>query len=342
MNNYEVTEKDLNAIDAMNGVASINNNEFPIVNANGEGLKGALAIYNGSFSKYEKMMFIATKKRQLFEYQTERFNYEGLPKELNKYRLEQKTIENGSVLVIKEKGKFYALQYTVISRNIYKEPIKVIVNEPLSSLNRKIYDISKGEGVIFRSNIDRKPLLSEAWRFIRIAESILYHIEKNIKSSAPKGIINPKDTELAFEEDTDSPERDSFEAMINNDNTFFVIKSKSSEDSSMFNGNEEKMFIPIELTDRTEMLIKNFAWVEAQLDKLIGALAPTMNTKKERLTTGENENNGISTAQRQHAYNIRKIDIDSINDLYKLNIVINYQSDDREEVELNESEGVKE
>ena len=329
--NIIVDNDDLNAIDNLNGNSSISS-KGPVFNiSNGDILKGALDKYNKGFSKYTELQFILGMKSMIYEYQVERFEYENFPDGLDKYRLETKIVNNGSVLVTKFLNKFYAVNYTTENFNMYEEPMTVIVNEPKSLLNGKKIDLNDN-GVIIRNNHDKRVLYMNCFRFLKQMEKILYQIEKNLFSSAPKGIVNLKGSELSFADDNDNPERDSYEKMINGENTFYVIKSKDIGSTNLGDDNGDNMFIPIELTDRTDSLIKNYTFLKEQLKEMIGSESNTDVNKKERLITDEVKGQqNLATSILQHAFNIRKVDIERLNSFYGTNLTIELQSDERDE-----------
>lgn len=327
-----IGNKDLNGIDYLNGRASISAKQLPVYSS---GLKGALARYNGSFSQYEEILYINSVRRQIYEYQTERFNYKNLPEGLDKYRFEDKVLENGSALLVKYMDRFYMFNYSMIDYNAYNEPIKVQITEPKSSLNGKIINLqSSSIATIIRNNFMKRALFVDAQRFITDMEMILYQIEKNVRTSAPKGILNLKNME--FEENGENPEKDSFETMINGQDTFYVLKTKPKNDQEFDADNEDSLFIPMELTDRTDSLLKNYEFMKEQLKELIGSEMNDTDDKKERKNLKEINNHGLSNSSRQHAFNIRKIDIEKANKLFDINIAIEYQSDEREDVEEEE------
>lgn len=340
----QITSDDMNAIDFMNGSGSVSSKDTIVVNADGESLKGALAKYNSTFSQYDEIQFIEMVRRQLFEFQIERFKYNNLPEGLDKFRLERKTIEHGSSLIIKVAEQFFSVRYSIIDFNMYDEPAIVKINEPKNKLlNGKQYDLrgSKPEAVIFRNNQFMKPALTEAYRLIRLLEKIMYQIERNLVVSAPKGILNLKNNKLAFEEDGDAPLRDSLENIATGQNTFFVLKSVDTSSRNAFANNDEQIWIPMEFDDRTANLIMNYSFVKEQLKEIVGGQMNILNGKKERLITDEvNKQQAFPNATMKHAFNIRQRDIEKLNSAYGTNISIEMEEDDSdvEEPEQEEEE----
>lgn len=330
LQNTQIGEEDLNLVDQYNGSGSVSAKTELVFNAQGESLKGALKKYNGSFSMFDELQFIHQQKRQLFEYQTERYDYIALPLGLDKYKIEKKVIEDGSVLIVKVVDEYYALKYVIDTTDIYDEPRKVRVNEPKSSLHNKVYDLANGDAIIIRNNQYRSVAFADAYRFIRVMEKTLYQMEKNLHTSAPKGLLNLKNAEIAWEEDGDSPYKDSMEMMINSPNTFFVIRNKSTDEQQLTADNSEPLYIPIEMTDRTDTLIKNYTFYKEQVKEIVGAGMNVLLGKKERVVTDELANQqSFANATFQHAFNIRKIDIEKFNKAFGENVEIVQQSDGR-------------
>lgn len=329
----EVTAEDLNGIDFMNGQGNVSKKGQTVNVA----FKGALAKYNGTFSQYDEILFIRNILDQLYEYQTERFIYKGLPKGLTKYRLESKLIENGSAVFVKINDNYVVANYSVDTFNMYNEPVIVRITEPKSPiLNGKVVDLRSDLGHLIRNNERRTTILTKAQRYIKSMEKVLFQIEKNITSSAPKGIINLKNADIEFNEVNQAPVKNSMEQMINGQDTFYALRSKSIDDYDATGDNNEEIFIPIELTDRTESLIQNYTFLKENLKELVGA-SLNVHQKKERAIQDEiSGQQGFSTSARQHAYNIRLNDIEEVNEKFGLSISIEYQPDvTPEEVEEN-------
>lgn len=337
MKNTEITQEDMNGIDYLNGQGNVAKKSQTINVA----FKGALAKYNGTFSQYEEIQFIRNILQQLYEYQTERFIYNNLPEGLTKYRLESKILENGSALIAKIGDNFVAVNYSVETINLYNEPVFVTILEPKStSLNGKRVDLRGKDAHIIRNNEQRTTIQIRAYRYIKSMEKVLFQIEKNILSSAPKGIINLKNADIEFNEENQSPVKSSMEQMINGQDTFYALRAKSIEDYDATGDNTEQIFIPIELTDRTDSLIKNYTFLKEQLKELVGA-SVNIHQKKERAITDEiSGQQGFSISASQHAFNIRLNDIEEVNEKFGLNIIIEYQPDiTPEEQEEEEEEG---
>lgn len=333
---FEVTADDMNGIDYVNGEGKVNKK----ANTINVMFKGALAKYNNSFSQYDEMQFIKGILDQIYEYQIERFEYANLPEGLTKYRLESKILENGSAMVIAVNGEYHAVNYSVETTNLYNEPVLTSILEPKAPMLDGVkVDLRSGKAVIIRNNEKRETVLPKILRFVSAMEKILFQIEKNITSSAPKGILNLKNTEMEFNEENNSPEKNSMEHVINGQDTFYVLRTKTGEDYDAMGDNEDSLFIPVELTDRTDTLIKNYTFMKEQIKEIVGA-AMNIHQKKERAITDEiGSQQGFSVSAKQHAYNVRVQDLDTLNKTFGLSVQIEFQLDTPPEDEEQGKEG---
>ncbi len=334
-----VDEDDLNLIDKMNGEGKVAS-KGPVYNDEGDTLKGALTKYAGYLSYMDEQRFLRAQRQKLFRYQVERFNYLNLPDTLNKYRIEAKIIEHGSVAIVKIGDVYSAVNYTIKDFNIYNEPTVIQVMEPKSKiLNGRVFTIGEDVSII-RNNHGSFPLWQEAYRYINNMEKILFQLEKNVTASAPKMILNLKNGE--FEAPGEQGNKKSLEHVVNGQDTVYVYKPKSIQEQQAGGENDDPIYIPIELTDRSESLVKQYQFFKEQVKEIVGAAVLSMSPKKERLTTAESDNDqSISNAMRQHAFNIRKVDIETTNKVFGTSIAIEIQVDTSPE-ELDEDEDIEE
>lgn len=337
----KITPKDLNGIDYMNSTASITKHAKTLnFTLNGQELKGSLAKTGSTFSQYDELLFIQGIKEQIYNFHYERFIYTGLPRTLDHYRLESKLVEYGSVVIVKYGTDMYvAANYSILTINMYGEPVRVKVMEPKSSIiNGREFDVTKDNAVIMRNSVSRMSPLILLWRYIRTLEKILFQIEKNLVASAPKGIINLKNKKIVFNEDQQAAVKQGMEQLINSQDTFFVLKNVSAKEFDSTGENEEPIYIPIELTDRAESLIKQFTFIKEQIKEQIGLML-NIHQKKERVLESEiTQQQGFSAAQKQHALNIRKIDIEKVNEKFGLAITIENSDDEFDNPEDEEDE----
>lgn len=341
----EVTTKDLNTIDKMNSTGSADRAVITPVMENGKitwkTLKGALSDYTSSLAPYDELQFIEGVKTGMYSFLTEQYDYEGLPEGLDKYRVEQKVIEDGIVYIVEDGGIYYAVRATVNTWNIYKEPVSIIVNEPLSKLNGRKYIVGKTAFMI-RDNIKRVSKFTLAYRYIRQMEKTLFQLEKNLLSSAPKGLIDTRLGDIEWGEEFQPSLKNSMEVIINSQDTFYAIKIPKGSSTNLADLPQQDIFIPIELTDRTDSLIKNFTFLKEQLKELLGADLNSILGKKERMITTEvNNQQELSTKTELHGFKIREIDWNTFNEVTGNNVRIILVDEEDEEAEEPDKEEVE-
>lgn len=327
----EITYEDLNAQMAESSSVSVSKKGGEPV-----AIKGT---WYSAYKKYAKQLdilkekeFLEGMREDILKFEMERYEYSNLPEGLDKYRIENKLLMSGSVVFFKlVNGQYAVMNYTMIDYNIYDEPVIVEINEPKSSMNGKRLNVAEGEGVIYRNNIFLNPSFVLVRRYINAMEKILFQIEKNITAAAPKGIINLKNSEMIFDDADNSAMKNSMEQIINSEDTFHAIRR--AEDYSATGENDDPIFIPLELRDRSDELIKLYTFAKEQIKEKIGA-SINIHQKKERAIVGEIDGQqGFSSSNRQHPMNLRLVDIEKINKAFNLNIVLEILPDTVEETE---------
>lgn len=337
-----VKEDDLNGIDGLNSSASVNTKDgLPALNDDGTMLKGALSklsIYQGQLRALEEQQWIQTTKNQLFDLQAMNFKYNNLPEELDIIRIETKPFENGSAAWIRVFEKLFVVNYSIEEFNLYEEPTQIKVLEPKApAIDGKIFTIGNNCS-IFRNNPKMISFYQKAYRFLKGMEKTLFQIEKNLTASAPKGLINPKNNKLStsFEEDNENPMQNSLELIANGQNTFYVLKAGDDINAMQ---DDNPIWIPMELTDRTENLIKNYTFFKEQLKELLGE-SQNIHQKKERVNTEELEQQkGLAEKTKLAMFETRRIDIERINKVFGTNIQIELVEDEEEEPKENMEDG---
>ena len=333
----EIRDDDLNAQFAATSAVSVSDKGgVPVP------IKGT---WYSAYKKYVKQLdilkekeFIEGMREDILKFEMERYEYKNLPEGIDKYRIENKLLNSGSVVFVKlENSTFAVMNYTMIDYNIYNEATIIEINEPKSNMNGKRLNVANGEAVVYRNNIFLNPSFVLVKRYINAMEKILFQIEKNITAAAPKGIINLKNSEMIFDDGDNAAMKQSMEQIINSEDTFHAIRR--SEDYSATGENEDPIFIPLELRDRSDELIKLYTFAKEQIKEKIGA-AINIHQKKERAIVGEIDGQqGFSTSNRQHPQNLRQVDIDKINKAFNLNIEIEILEDTIEQEEGPEREG---
>lgn len=330
-NNHEVKTSDLNGVDYLNGRGTISKKgELPPTQEDGTTLKGALSNYNGVFSTYQEQQWISNFINDLFSLQAMNFKFNGLPSELDITRIERKPFDSGSSAWVKIAGKIYVVNYTIKEFNLYNEPTHIAVNEPKAeNINGMEFVIGK-DCEIYRNTLSSMSVFDKVYRYINTLEKILFQIEKNLLTSAPKGILNIKQNKLesAFATEGENSVKKSFEVMINGEDTFYMLKRGDGYDPL---DADNEMWTPIELTDRTDTLIKNYTLMKEQIKETMGE-SPNIHQKKERTITDEvDQQKGLSEKVLRGMFEVRKIDLEKINKTFGTNISIELLQDEIEE-----------
>lgn len=332
--NYKVNDKDLNGIDYLNGTSSLNFKGIEPIKLTGS-LSKSIYYNNPNITwLYDEWLFIQNEYNKVINFITEQWEYENLPDDLDKYILEYKILTNGIAYFIKIGNDIYIVNGSVIERDIYNRPLKIICNEESKLLNNKEFDIF---GYI-RNNRESQGIFRQIFRSISGMERTLFQIEKNLTSAAPKGvIINPKGEEPDTEEA--NSKSDIFESITNSQNTFSEISLDINQQQTlkeiMEGSNISNLFIPIELKDRTEQLLKNYTFFKENLKEIIGSAVGSINPKQERLITSETTaQQDLSDNNKAHLFNIRQNDIKNLNKKLNLNIVIKRIYTPEEEIEM--------
>lgn len=335
---FDNTAEDLNGIAHLNakGVVQTKDGIPPLKEGRSLGplLNQKIAQHNAKIDNLETLAWLEMVKNQLFDLQVMNFEYENLPEELDIIRVEKKLYEKGSTAWIRVDGTIYVVNYVQKEWNLYNEPTAIQVVEPKAeSLNGRLFNVADGDVVIFDNNPYRQASFLNIQRYIRGLERTLYQIEVNLTKAAPKGLILPKNNKLetAFSEDGENPMADSLEWAINSEQTFYVLKG--GEDVNLMEG-QDQIFIPIELTDRTELLIKNFTFFKEQIKEAMGE-AINIHQKKERVNSDEMaQQRGMAEKIKQSMFKCREIALDKINKTFSTNITIQLV-----DVEPQEEEG---
>lgn len=322
MKNYEITSQDLNLIDGINGKATLDYKEYVPLE-----LKGAFAEFNGNYSNGEfnswlqnRLLYIQLKKEEIINLICEMWDYKNLPENFDKYNLETFLCENGSVAFFKNGTDLIFTPYSIEERDIFNNPIKIKTLTPNDKVNNKI--LTSGKFEILKNNRNDASVFILTIRYLNGMEKTIYELEKNITASAPKGIIINNGQVITSGENTNKS--DSMNSIVNGQDTFYEMNiSDISQSGSILADDRNQLFVPIELRDRTDELIKNYSFYKEMLKEEFGFGVNILNGKKERLITDETENQQeLSDMNRVHMFEIRKLGIEKINKKFGTNIII--------------------
>lgn len=327
--NTEVTEKDLTIIDSMNGQGNVSSKGLPPTNDLGESLKGALNQYQVNSILNKEKQWIKITLDALDAYQTEMFEYDGLPVELNKYRLESKVLKNGSAAIIKLSGKLYACNYSTLEFNMYDDPTKIKVVEPKSVLDGVEFDIQKEQVVIFKNNYVMTSTYVRIYRYIKQLEKVLYQLEKNTMAAGKKLIFNMSKGKIGISPDN-TPYSNSLEQIINGQNTAFEWNG------DLGFGDKELPFWEIIIEDRTDLLIRQFTFFKELIKENLGGEI-NIHQKKERVITDEVENQqGLANNINLERFGVREICVQEMNEKLGTSITIKLLNEIEDEVDSEE------
>lgn len=334
MKTTTVTDEDLNLIDAMNGSGSLSQYDETTLT-----LKGALNAYNKGLTQIAEWNYIISQRELIVTFRTEMFEYENLPKPLNKYRVEQKLIDNAQVALVKVSETYLIVRFSALTFNIYGEPVLIKVNDPLSSIHGKTFNIAENQAVVIRDNMFRTPLLNKVSRLLSNMEKTLFQIEKNLTSSAPKGIVTTGNYE--FDGMGDDVQKQGLEQIVNGQDTFYTMTTTENYDP--LKPDPTQLFTPVELTDRTETLWKNYNNFKEQVKEIIGSMTNSNVEKRERTVVNEIDGQqGLSKATALHGYNIRVNDWNIANEVFGLNVQVSLVSQHEEDAISDEEMGDEE
>lgn len=268
--------------------------------------------------------------QQCIQIIAEHWDYEGLPEGLNKYIIEKMLNENGSVAWFKKYGKIYALPYTIKDKNLYGSPVKVTTKSDATDFNAN----EVTEFVIMNDTLDQIPLFNKIIAAVEASVSTLMELNKNLYAAAPKGLMIEE-----LNSDDNNGVTDSLNTMIKSSQTFFSFKMSSEAindfQQRISNNKGSQVYIPIELRDRTEELIKQYLFWQQHIKEIMGLDVDFNLDKPERKIVGEiATQQGKSYFINEHRFNMRKMAIDEINKKLGTNITIKLN-----EIETNSLNG---
>lgn len=324
-----IENKDLNRIDQLNGTGEVSKKGMEPINDYGESLKGALNKYQATLDFLQEQNWITTTIDMLYSYQTEMFEYQNLPTELNKYRLEYKVLSNGSAAIVKVNDKLYACNYTSKEFNMYKEPTIIQINEPKSILNQKIYDIYNGEAVLFKNNYTMTSTYSQIFREMKDLEKVLFKIEQNTMIAGNKYLLNKTKGAVGASPDNNP--------LSNSLNSFLLGQDLAGEwfGTDGFAGKEE-VFFTIKNEDNIDNLIRTYTFLKENIKEKLGGEI-NIHQKKERVITDEVEQQqGLAVNVNKERFGVRKLCIDELNEKFGTNILINLTGELLEEETMEE------
>jgi uncharacterized protein YnzC (UPF0291/DUF896 family) len=317
-----VNQTNLGELEMMNASANLNYKGIPPITkgAGSQYLLGneAYVECDQNFGEilHQSKLFIWQKKNEIVSNITEFWEYENLP--VDKYNFEKKLLDNGVLAAYKVADEILFSPFTVDKYDIYDRPLEIEINEKTEYAKIKL-GIKKFATI--RSEISEQGIYPRILRYLNIMEKVLYALEDNLTSAKPKGILVTNGAKINSPTNQDVAE--GLESIVNSQNTFFEVNMSDIENVNNFSFDGNGLWIPIELRDRSEELIRYYNFLNEKLKELFGLGVNILSSKKERLVTDEiDQQQKVSNANILHMYNIRKTDIENINKVLKTNIKI--------------------
>lgn len=257
------------------------------------------------FNQIKRMWFV-----KILNLAVSRFDYTGLPDEIDQYFLESGLFFNGSMLMIRDNNiDMYAVtNYTLAGNlNIYQFPtLRYSYATP-----GYFKEYNQQDSVIIRDNPSMYPFAEEAWLYAgQLANIWLTRDINTYWQRTPKMVVYPEQQGIAVNN------------VIKNFNEY-VPMIKVSEDFNV------DMFKSIDISspDVTESLTKQEKEVKTQILIDLGYSA-SANMKKERLVANEaNQEQGEIFGMRNIGIKSRKRACNFINELWGLNVDVTFSSD---------------
>lgn len=238
------------------------------------------------------------------------FEWQNLPDTLPMAELEKMLQINGYAIIAKYQDNIYAFNGGFSGQDVYNRPTQVIINNPALKLNTT-YTINKDCIVI--KNDDMKQGLIKIYEYFgqRLIENQITMLMTDYNLRMPFTISSSDDQ-------TTQSAKEYLNKII--DGSLGVI-------------GEQKLFKALSVTPTNTKQTATFAdlygyqqFIIAQLNNTIG-LATNNNMKRERLTTNEIEvNKNASYPLVDNMLRNRKQAVDQINEMFGLNIIVDYSS----------------
>lgn len=263
---------------------------------------------------YQKLFFTKTASM---------FNWESLPDELTQQDIESNLQKTGSVVAFKHDGKLVVLPYETRIEDSYHNPVKVLVTDAYLKLSKEltigsdavlINNDSNGFGLSIFAN-HYSELLAENAITMLITDYhtrtpyVLSGSDNDTVNSAREYLNKVKDGELGI---------------IASQPFFDGIKVSPTNSGSIHTFSD---------------LFGYHQFLQSELNTLLG-IATNNNMKRERLTTNEIEvNKNASYPFIDDMLRCRRDAVDAINDMFDLDITVDYGSIWKEDASEDSSLG---
>lgn len=296
---------------------------FPI--ANGELLnnifpKGATPDgFKNVGGNGKKWYFIYNIVNQAIEVIEEQWDYQGLPDELDKYRIENKLIKNGSGYMVKINNTFVFVNGTVKETNIYDEATEIEVNE--TNWNFDNTRFKDGDFIEFTSELSKQGIYNLLIQTVNSYIDCLQAMARDLSIMQHFGIVlnSSKDNTQMMT---------LLNAMKNKENVWLSYNLDANDEDlikKLTNVNRDNpLILETSLKSETENIIKQTNFWDNQFNKIVGIPLSALE-KAERVIQAEVQSQqGVSEFIREHRLNKRKLAIEKCNKKWGTNWSVDY------------------
>lgn len=328
----DVTENDLNLVQQLNAVSSVNfkgmnptkdNKNF--VNAlspNKLPFMGEINIdqnytYPNNFKQnvqsFEQYMWFLVNRVT-----TNMFQYEGLPKEIDLIGYERKLVQNGSVYIVKYKDKFLAVNGVGIEWDIYDNPTAIKIVEPRSTANNKI--LKEGNFVEIKANSQRLSInMLYSW-IIEKLSATFHRLGIETFSTLPKFVMLGGFFDLNDDLQTSAENQEQFLKGSHMISQYVFDLDSASHGTAPI---KEQAFVDLTTEDRRGQTNANYEYLFNQLKDCLGITQNGGFSEKERTTTDHVESaQGINEIIKTEGLLCRTLGWDKANEILGTNVTV--------------------
>lgn len=257
------------------------------------------------------------------------FDWNGLPDEIRPLQLEEKLTLNGSVAIIKIAGKYYAVNYSTVDKNIYDEPIKIKVNEPdVKLLNKQeldkfviIYNDSTHLGLYQMLSPEINP-----WIEAKIM------LARNPKDTRPQGFFPVSQNNVKTVSEMVSSLRNSnspYHTIIVDDKKNMFESNGSASKSALTPDGKGNLFIDGSLPNNAEELLLVCQYWENEFKKALGLNISGGKTNERTIQSQLGTEQAMPKAILHNRFKYRDDGCKKLKEVFELNVSV-------EKVELDD------
>jgi len=270
----------------------------------------------------------------------ELFKYDGLPKGLDKYKIETILNNNGLVGIIKVDDLYIACTvFNSYEDKVQKQKeamehyryfsgarpsyVKIIGDFPLvlkpiikAKKNKFLVDV---DIFVIRNDLYQHSTLIQIARYLQDWLEILNQMEININKALPKALyISDSNANLQS-----SALKQTLNNFANSADSFQPIILEQSLLDKMVSMGMKTPYIPLQFQDVTMMLKSLNDYFENKIKEIMGHKTLAVSDKQQRLVTQEIETSTtLSDFNLEHKVNLRNLDFKVLNEKHNLNIKV--------------------